>query len=268
MPIRSDVGPPRGVLTRGDAADTRFDHLRRAPSPDLREHVAHLWMVRWDLSGQAPVTVATLPHPTVHITVEARRAQVGGVKRGRFTRRLSGRGRVFGIKFRPAAFQSLVGGSMARLTDRALPIGAIFGTEGERFARALRGEPDEERCIVLCEAFIRPRLRPLDAMAQAVRDLVERLAVDRELLRAEQAAALLDVDLRQLQRLFRNYVGVSPKWVIQRYRLHEAAALIDAGQAGTLASLAQSLGYFDQAHFIRDFKAAVGHAPGARSARR
>ena len=53
---------------------------------------------------------------------------------------------------------------------------------------------------------------------------------------------------------------MSPKWVIQRYRLFEAAGRLSSGQADG-AQLAHELGYFDQAHFIRDFKAMVGKTP-------
>ena len=62
------------------------------------------------------------------------------------------------------------------------------------------------------------------------------------------------------EALFREYVGVTPKWVIQRYRLFEAAERLASGQADG-AQLAHELGYFDQAHFIRDFKAMVGKSP-------
>jgi AraC-like DNA-binding protein len=64
---------------------------------------------------------------------------------------------------------------------------------------------------------------------------------------------------RNLQKLFREYVGVTPKWVIQRHRLHEAARLDTA--ANDLSTLAFELGYADQAHFVRDLKAAVGRPP-------
>jgi hypothetical protein len=59
---------------------------------------------------------------------------------------------------------------------------------------------------------------------------------------------------RSLQRLFRRYVGVSPKWVLRRYQLHEAAERIAEGRDGGAAATAPELGYFDQAHFVRDFK--------------
>ena len=71
---------------------------------------------------------------------------------------------------------------------------------------------------------------------------------------------------RSLQRLFRRYVGVGPKWVLQRYRLHEAAERIADGEGGDWAAFALELGYFDQAHFIKDFKALVGCSPAEYAA--
>ena len=71
---------------------------------------------------------------------------------------------------------------------------------------------------------------------------------------------------RTLERLFREYVGVGPKWVIQRYRLHDAAEHAATGKACDWADVAARLGYADQAHFIRDFKRFVGQSPAQYSA--
>jgi AraC-like DNA-binding protein len=68
---------------------------------------------------------------------------------------------------------------------------------------------------------------------------------------------------RTLQRAFADFVGVGPKWVLKRYRMHEAAERIAAGEASDGASLALDLGYFDQSHFIRDFTAQIGLPPSA-----
>jgi AraC-like DNA-binding protein len=57
----------------------------------------------------------------------------------------------------------------------------------------------------------------------AVTGIVQAIASDRSLTRVEMLAPRFSIGLRQLQRVFRAYVGVSPKWVIQRYRLIEAA---------------------------------------------
>jgi transcriptional regulator GlxA family with amidase domain len=93
--------------------------------------------------------------------------------------------------------------------------------------------------------------------------LLERMAADRSLVRVEQVAALGAMSVRSLQRLFAGHVGLSPKAVLARYRLQDAAATIVAGEAGDLAGLAASLGWFDQAHFSRDFRAVTGTTPSA-----
>ena len=75
------------------------------------------------------------------------------------------------------------------------------------------------------------------------------------------------VSVRTVQRLFSEYVGVGPKWVLQRYRLHEALAQLHAGADTDWARFALGLGYYDQAHFVRDFRALVGRTPVAVRAR-
>lgn len=71
---------------------------------------------------------------------------------------------------------------------------------------------------------------------------------------------------RWVARLFRRYVGIGPKWVLQRYRLHEAAERIASGRVDAWSDLALELGYADQAHFVRDFRALVGQAPSTYAA--
>jgi transcriptional regulator GlxA family with amidase domain len=93
------------------------------------------------------------------------------------------------------------------------------------------------------------------------------MAADRALVRVDQVARRAGMSIRTLQRLFASYVGVSPKAVLARYRLQDAAAAIDAGEVVDLADLATSLGWFDQAHFSRDFRAVVGMPPSAYLAR-
>jgi AraC-like DNA-binding protein len=92
--------------------------------------------------------------------------------------------------------------------------------------------------------------------------MVYATAKDRSILKVEDLAARYSQNTRTLQRLFARYVGVSPKWVIQRYRLHEAAQRLASGDVKQ-TELALKLGYADQAHFVRDFKAVVGKSPGA-----
>ena len=69
--------------------------------------------------------------------------------------------------------------------------------------------------------------------------------------------------VRALQRLFADYVGVGPKWVIQRFRILEAAAAALSDAPVDWAGLAQELGFSDQAHLTRVFSQVVGTPPAA-----
>ena len=81
----------------------------------------------------------------------------------------------------------------------------------------------------------------------------------RPLLRASVGG----MSLRSLQRLFTEYVGVGPKWVIQRFRILDAVAAAHAGAVTDWAALARELGFSDQAHLTRVFTQVVGTPPAS-----
>jgi AraC-like DNA-binding protein len=99
-----------------------------------------------------------------------------------------------------------------------------------------------------------------DPAAEQVAAMVDRIGSDPALRRVDQLAAALELPVRRLQRLFSDYVGVSPKWVMRRARLLEAALAAERGPVGW-AALAADLGYSDQAHLTRDFTRTIGEPP-------
>src|SRR5690606_18433965 len=87
------------------------------------------------------------------------------------------------------------------------------------------------------------------------------IASDIGIVAVAQLQARHGLSLRALQRLFHDYVGTSPKWVINRYRLHEAIERLRSGRQVSWTDLALQLGYYDQAHFTRDFRQLAGCTP-------
>ena len=253
---------PRGVV--GGAAMKRDSPAgRHLPDPALEPFVEHYWTVAWDLRGRAPVTRETLPHPSVHLVIEEGRSGLAGPSTARFSRTLEGRGRALGIKFAPGGFRPFWRGPVSQLADRVLGLDEAFGQAGLDLEAAVlaRGD-DEDAAVAEAEAFLLRRRPEPGAEGLLARRIVARILEDRRLMRAESVAEDAGLSLRALQRLFSDHVGASPKWVIRRYRLHEAMARLESGDALDLAALALDLGYFDQAHFNRDFKAVLGRPPG------
>jgi len=244
----SGLGPPRGVL-RSSGAVGHFTLDRVGPAPELDTLVECYWNVRWDQRGLPAREQQVLAHPQVHLVFEQPEARVYGVDRGLFVRRLEGRGQVLGIKFRPGGFRPFWGRPVQELADRVLSAAEVF--------LALDSLP---AMAALADAFLLARLPAADPRVAEVTAMVELAAADHGIVRVEQLAARCGVSARTLQRLFAEYVGVGPKWVLRRARLQQAALLADAGTVDW-PLLAAELGYADQAHLTRDFTAVVGRPP-------
>lgn len=260
--IKRKSDPPRGVLKTAGSAG-QFRHERYHPSTDLDAYVEHYWVVEWDLRGQPPHRAETLPHPSVHMIFEAGgRNRIRGPARAKFSRLLKGTGRVFAVKFTPAGFYPFSRGSVSRLTDKVVTIGSQFGTDAAPLARDINAATTDTARIEIVEAFLRARRPEPDERVIRLSAVVYAAAGDRTLVKVDDLVDRFGTNKRTLQRLFERHVGVSPKWVIQRYRLHEAAERLAAGGVDH-AALAAELGYSDQAHFARDFRAIVGMTPAA-----
>lgn len=238
---------------------------RRAPADALRGVVEHHWIVRWDLRSQPPFLAATLPHPSVHLVTEGDGPMVHGVHTGRFSTVLEGAGSTVGVKFRAGAFYQFLRAPLATLTNRSTTLGAVFGTDGDELEDRLRATTAPLEIIALIEQLLVARLSDPDPTAELVTRIVYDAMHDRSLVSVDEMASRSGLGVRTLQRLFSRYVGVSPKWVLQRYRLHEAAERLRS-ESVELAELALELGYCDQAHFIKDFTAVVGRTPGSYAA--
>jgi AraC-like DNA-binding protein len=261
---RRKTAPPRGVLRTATAAPPRYCHVRYHPSADLEPYVEHYWSVAWDLRGMAHERAETLPHPSVHLIFESNaRGRVTGVARGKFSRILEGKGSVFATKFTPGGFHAFTGVPVSKLTGTTVRIPDVFGPDGDTLEQAVLNARTDASRIRIVEKFLRTRGPKSDPTAARITSIVYAIARDRQILKVDDLVNRYRTNARTLQRLFAKYVGVSPKWVIQRYRLHEAAEQLALGTAVDQSALALELGYSDQAHFVRDFRALVGTSPAA-----
>jgi AraC-like DNA-binding protein len=240
-------------------------HFRRPePAAPLRPYIEHYWLIDWDLTE--PYVSHVVPHPAVHIVFqrlagEDAFVEVAGIPHGLFAQKLEGRGRVCGIKFRPGAFRTVA-------PDRAVSEWTgLRVRQPEVFPdidpAAVLDPSDESARVAALDAFLLALdLRP-DPQAELATTLVDRIRTDRTIRRVTDFAHAEGLSVRLLQRLFAAYVGVGPKWVILRYRIHEALERAGAEKPVDWAGLAADLGYADQAHLVRDFTATVGVTPTA-----
>lgn len=249
-------------------AGLRRDHR---VSDALQPFVERYWSVTWDRGAAGPFRAEVLSDPCINVSVETGTHPRFGVElpavlvHGAVTRRfgvdLHGRGRVSAAKFRPGGFTAMTGalparGSVARLAGE-------LRLDADRLLTAVVAEADDAARAAVLDALLSPAAVEPAADYLLLQAVLERMRSDRALLRVAHVAAECGLSLRALQRLFTHYVGVGPKAVLARHRLQEAVAALDTGQDVDLAELAASLGWYDQAHFSREFRAVIGRTPSA-----
>ncbi|TDD65226.1 AraC family transcriptional regulator, partial [Actinomadura darangshiensis] len=161
----------------------------------------------------------------------------------------------------PGGFRPFTGAPVATLTGRFAAVEEVFGAEGAALSADVFACARAEDAVARLERFLAARGPEPDPSAERAAEVVDRIASQPGLVRVDDLAAGIGLSPRSLQRLFHEYVGIGPKWVIRRFRMQEAAERAASGTAVDWAELAAELGYADQAHFTRDFTAAVGTSP-------
>ncbi|WP_405806896.1 helix-turn-helix domain-containing protein [Streptomyces sp. NBC_00210] len=269
------VGPRRDTRGIVEARElfARVDFRRREPAPELRPYLEHYWLIDWDLAE--PYASHVVPHPSVNVVFqrygdEPAWGEVAGVGLGLFTQKLQGRGRVCGVQFRPGGFRPFAPRRpVSDWTGQRVPVGDVLAGADARTAGAIVGPEAEDARVAALDGFLLGLEPAADPQALRAMTLVDLVRTDRTIRRVAELAAAEGMSARSLQRLFAAYVGVGPKWVILRYRIHEALERAESGEdpavegAPDWAELAAELGYSDQAHLVRDFTATVGVPPTA-----
>jgi AraC-like DNA-binding protein len=260
-----EVGKARGILSRHPPVEGKFRHSRRSPAAGLTCWIDHYWMVSWDLRGHGPYRPQTLPHPNFQVVFEKDHSLVSGVSTSLFTRTLEGKSHVFGVKFCAGAFRPFLHASASSLVNRTIAVNQIFGKEVDELEAVLVSpDKEEDQMIEAANAFFLPRVPAVpDETIVLAGQLVDRILQDRAIKTVDDLVNKTGIGKRTLQRTFNEYVGVNPKWVIRRYRLHELIERIHSESSKPMdwAQFALELGYFDQAHLINDFRSIVGYSP-------
>ena len=274
--------PPESTLGIVDPSSGRrnFELTRIAPAPDLASLIDWHWVITWQLPPGAAYTQTLVPHPCGNIVAEEHVFAAHAMPEALYERRLIGAGGVVGTKLRPGALRVIAGLRDAGRAGLVLPAerflramdrgGSVLDVGRAAISEALAGRP--ENAVAALTPLLRDaaerRSTAVDTAALArVADAFEAM---RQLGPGEPVARLssaVGVTPRTLQRLFANWVGVGPKWVLQRHRVHLAAELLAHDPHRDLAELAAEVGYYDQAHFGTDFARATGQTPAAYARR-
>jgi AraC-like DNA-binding protein len=242
---------------------------RLVPSPDLADLVRRYWLPVWSLPEGEVTVQRVLQYPVCLLVVTSDYATLVGPTSELSTRELTGSGWAVGVLLQPAAGTLVSGRSVDQLADQVLPITEAAGLDGARLTDDVRrvvgdaaADPDVRMQAVLVMEEALRTLPPVDEEGLLVNAIVEYVEGDTEVQRVSQVCEKFAISERSLQRLTARRIGLGPKWLIQRRRLHEVAERLRGPEPPDLARVAADLGYSDQAHLTRDFRRVTGLTPG------
>ncbi|NJM26085.1 MAG: AraC family transcriptional regulator [Bacteroidia bacterium] len=170
----------------------------------------------------------------------------------------------FAVRFYPYGFANLVSTPIKALANKETPLQALFGAHDFEQLRSgtIQATSTQER-IEVVEAFLLARLK-----SKATLDTIVKTTVDALLSTGGSVSikAILNGDQskrRQLERKFTKQIGLSPKQLGKVIRLQAALKMLLSQKAESFTEIAYESEYYDQAHFLKDFKEFTGTTPKA-----
>jgi AraC-like DNA-binding protein len=165
------------------------------------------------------------------------------------------------VRFKPGGLYPFVALPPAELTDRAVEADQIFGADLRSLEERLFELADDRERVAALEAALLRRLRAADRQVGLAQRAVACIAEARGGAAVEAVADRCGVSRRQLERTFRDVVGVTPKRYSRIVRFLTVLDRLRRAGAADWGDTAYACGYADQAHLIKDFKVFTGLSP-------
>jgi AraC-like DNA-binding protein len=264
MKLKSNNSTINGVLHYQQSAMNY--HLRRYfPEPELGDLVEQFWVVEWDLLGKKTHTQKNLPDPNFHLVFDGQKINIIGPSSKLYAYQMIEKGKLIGVKFAAASLDKILPLPISNYIDKEVDAASVLKFDESKLLSELYGLERDEQIIERICSYLTPFSFVASQQQRMAREWIEMIKNEPEIYNVSQLADRTNSSTRSIQRYCQQYLGLSPKWLIRRYRLHQALESLDKG-ACSILDLVARLNYTDQSHLIRDFKEMIGTTPARYSA--
>lgn len=253
-----------------------MDYRVYGPGEGLSRYIKCYWTLQGDESPAAPARERIFPDGcmewifqygdlfTKHTaggTVLQPRSFVHGQLKRYIEISPTGRTGVFSVRFRPHGLRPFIGRDAGGLAGEMVPTHTLWGEAGAGLERSVLQAETAEVRIRLVEAFLLARLDDSADPGGTVHRCVEAIEEQAGMVSVDHLAADACLGRRQLERKFMEHVGLTPKLLARIVRFNHVLRLIEQREYDSRARLAQEGGFYDQAHFVKDFRDFTGLNP-------
>jgi AraC-like DNA-binding protein len=175
----------------------------------------------------------------------------GSVKKGKHIH-FDTRGIYFGARFYPGAAERLLGCPLDEFTEQEIHLDDVLTKSNDLVERISDADSFQER-VEMFEAYhcSNNDKKPLPFMVEYILEKINRTRGD---IRIQELADETGYSTRHINNLFKKHVGISPKLFLRIVRFQRGIDLLRSKGKSDFAGLAEEAGYYDQAHFINEFK--------------
>ncbi|PHI20918.1 AraC family transcriptional regulator [Lewinellaceae bacterium SD302] len=246
------------------------------PHPDLRPFVKCYWTLEIP-SSKAPARNTIVPDgciklifhhadPYRHLPTDGPPIQlpscfVVGQLTQPYAVEPMGKTATFFVCFHPNGFLPFTSLPIREMENKAIPLSTVFGPAGNQLGQDILNAASTENRIAKAEAFLFARLSEKKTIDRIVDSTVASILTANGKQSVSELSNHHAVSRRQLARKFSTTIGLSPKQLSKTIRLQAALKLLLAKDHNKLTELAYQNEYYDQAHFIREFKEFTGLTP-------
>ncbi|SNS51466.1 transcriptional regulator, AraC family [Sphingomonas laterariae] len=255
---------------RGSGYDQAVSLRYFAPAPDLRRHLSAYYIFRADLPQMADLVRADTAQLRFMISgagsygfgdgrvIGAPEISLLGPTTAATRFDVVGPVLVFGVGILPAGWASLVEDDASLFADLVVDAVDVFGGMLEDALDAMRFDDRPSRMIAVVDAIMRGLLADAADAPYWFTHLTDRWLTDALSPAVDTLVKATGVSGRQVERLARRIYGAPPKLLARKYRaLRAAARFVNSTHWADAAGDA----FYDQSHFIREFKTFTGLTP-------
>jgi AraC-like DNA-binding protein len=168
---------------------------------------------------------------------------------------------IFSVRFHPNGFLPFATIPIKEMENTAVSLEKNFGKDGLEIEQEMLAATSTSERIRLIETFLFNRLTDTETIDRVVKSTVETIITANGQLSVDELSKQTNVNRRQLERKFSSAIGLSPKQLSKTIRLQATLKMLQSKKFTSLTALAYENDYYDQAHFIKDFKDLTGFTP-------
>lgn len=168
----------------------------------------------------------------------------------------------FVIVFQPQGFYNLFNIKSSDLCKFSIDGLSVFKRDIYDLWEELQTFPDIEGMISLVENYLLDYVKRASCRYDVINNIINYMDISKGMISVSQIYDIFRVTPRSLNRHFKNELGISPKELLNIFRITNAVKLINNDPNCSLTSVAYLCGYYDQSHFIKEIRRVLGLAPG------